>query len=112
MQVIDAGATTDGQGLDLAVYSPKTQSCWYAVDLESTPAVLTDPTDAGIPFSEDWCTRQTGATTAGVFYAQKKPRCGLGHQLQRELVPRPRLRSSGDRATRLRDWTNCVVSAS
>jgi prepilin-type N-terminal cleavage/methylation domain-containing protein len=68
-QVIDAGAITDGQGVILAVYSPKTQSCWYAVDLESTPVVLA--ADTGVPFKAAGIA-PTGATTAGVFYAQKK----------------------------------------
>jgi type IV pilus assembly protein PilA len=30
--------TNDAQGLSLAVYSSKTNTCWYAFDVESTPA--------------------------------------------------------------------------
>jgi type IV pilus assembly protein PilA len=73
-QVVDAGAITDGQGLILAVYSPKTQSCWYAIDLESTPVALTGDTTAtppGVPFKTSTIT-PSGASTAGVFYARKK----------------------------------------
>ncbi len=68
-QVVDAGALTDGQGIILATYSPKTQSCWYAVDLESTPVALV--ADTGVPFKTAAIV-PTGAATAGVFYAQKK----------------------------------------
>jgi type IV pilus assembly protein PilA len=68
-QVVDAGANTDGQGLILAVYSPKTQSCWYSLDLESTAVSLT--ADTGVPFLSS-TVGPTGASTAGVFYAQKK----------------------------------------
>ena len=73
-QVVDAGAITDGQGLILAVYSSKTQSCWYSLDLESTPAALVGDTTAtppGVPFKTAAIV-PTGASTAGVFYARKK----------------------------------------
>jgi len=71
-QVVDAGAITDGQGIIIAAYSPKTQSCWYALDLESTPVVLV--ADTGVPFKAAGIvpTSSAGAWTAGVFYAQKK----------------------------------------
>jgi prepilin-type N-terminal cleavage/methylation domain-containing protein len=78
-QVVDAGALQDGQGIILATYSSKTQSCWYAVDLESTPIVLTGDSSAtppGVAFINGTTsvptTTQTGGWTAGVFYAQKK----------------------------------------
>ncbi len=45
-QVVDATAVGDGQGLILAAYSPKTQSCWYSLDLESTPSSFTDTAPA------------------------------------------------------------------
>jgi prepilin-type N-terminal cleavage/methylation domain-containing protein len=72
-QVVDASVAGDGQGVILAVYSPKTQSCWYAVDLESSPLALTDSggSPAYVSFTGTGHV-QTGATTAGVFYAQKK----------------------------------------
>jgi prepilin-type N-terminal cleavage/methylation domain-containing protein len=68
-QVVDAGALVDGQGVILAAYSPKTQSCWYALDLESTSVALVS--DTGVPFQTAAIT-PTGAGTAGVFYAVKK----------------------------------------
>ena len=68
-QIVDAGNTTDAQGIILATYSSKTQSCWYALDLESTPVVLAS--DTGVPFKASGIA-PTGATTAGVFYAVKK----------------------------------------
>jgi len=66
-QVVDTSQAGDGQGIVLAAYSSKTQSCWYAVDLESTPSAFTD-TAPGVSF---WSSAhvQSGATTAGVFYA-------------------------------------------
>ena len=67
-QVVDAGAVTDGQGVVLAAYSPKTQSCWYALDLESTPVALVG--DTGVPFMTATVV-PTGAATAGVFYAHE-----------------------------------------
>ncbi len=74
-QVVDSAADADGQGVILAAYSPKTQSCWYAVDLESTPQNLaaTDggaPPAGGVPFLATGVV-PTGAATAGVFYAHK-----------------------------------------
>jgi type II secretory pathway pseudopilin PulG len=67
-QIVDAGANTDAQGIVLAAYSPKTQSCWYAVDLESNPVSLTS--DTGVPFIASGVA-PTGASSAGVFYAHK-----------------------------------------
>jgi prepilin-type N-terminal cleavage/methylation domain-containing protein len=72
-QVVDAAASGDAQGIVLAVYSPKTQTCWYAVDLESTPVSIA--TDTGyVPFITTGhvpTTTATGGWTAGVFYAKK-----------------------------------------
>jgi prepilin-type N-terminal cleavage/methylation domain-containing protein len=73
-QVVDVGALQDGQGVILAAYSSKTHSCWYALDLESSPTALagdTTATPAGTPFKTAAIV-PTGAGTAGVFYAQKK----------------------------------------
>jgi type IV pilus assembly protein PilA len=36
--VFNVGATNDGQGLALAVTSSKTNTCWYAFDVETTPS--------------------------------------------------------------------------
>src|SRR5579863_3910938 len=69
VQVVDSSAASDGQGVALAVYSAKTRTCWYAVDLESTPTIpLTDATGVGFSIAGHV---QSGATTAGVFYAKK-----------------------------------------
>jgi len=69
-QVVDASVAGDSQGIVLAVYSPKTQSCWYALDLESTPTAFTDV--GYVSFWTPVTHVQTNATSAGVFYAQKK----------------------------------------
>jgi prepilin-type N-terminal cleavage/methylation domain-containing protein len=69
-QVVDVGAVTDSQGLILATFSPKTSSCWYALDLETTPSVIAS--DPGYVAFNTGTASPTGATTAGVFYAQKK----------------------------------------
>ncbi len=72
-QVVDASAVGDGQGLILAAYSSKTQSCWYSLDLESTPSSFTDTAPA-VAFMTSGVvpTSTAGTFTAGVFYAQKK----------------------------------------
>jgi prepilin-type N-terminal cleavage/methylation domain-containing protein len=67
-QVVDSSGTADSQGIELAVYSAKTTTCWYAVDLESAPATLVG--DTGVPFSVSGHV-PTGAATAGVFYGKK-----------------------------------------
>ena len=67
-QVVDSSAGNDSQGIELAVYSAKTTTCWYAVDLESTPATLVG--DSGVPFSVAGHV-PSGAGTAGVFYGKK-----------------------------------------
>jgi type IV pilus assembly protein PilA len=67
--VVDSSSAGDGQGVELAVYSAKTRTCWYAADLESTPtSPLTD--GSGTPFSFTGHI-QSNAATAGVFYAKK-----------------------------------------
>jgi type IV pilus assembly protein PilA len=70
-QIVDSSLAADSQGIILATYSPKTQSCWYALDLESTPGTLA--TDTGyVQFDNGTTHRPSGASTAGVFYAKKK----------------------------------------
>jgi type IV pilus assembly protein PilA len=69
VKVVDSTAASDSQGVELAVYSAKTSTCWYAVDLESTPTIpLTDATGTGFSITGHV---QSGATTPGVFYAKK-----------------------------------------
>ena len=70
VQVVDSTALNDSQGVELAVYSAKTKTCWYAVDLESTPTAFTDTAPA-ISFWTALTHVQAGAATAGVFYAKK-----------------------------------------
>jgi prepilin-type N-terminal cleavage/methylation domain-containing protein len=70
VQVVDSSAANDGQGVELAVYSAKTTTCWYALDLESTPASPLADSGAGVPFNTAANT-QSGATTAGVYYAKE-----------------------------------------
>jgi type IV pilus assembly protein PilA len=68
--VVDSTAAADGQGVELAVYSAKTSTCWYAVDLESTPTANLTPDTTGTPFSTS-THAPSGVTTAGVFYGKK-----------------------------------------
>ena len=70
VQVVDSSAANDGQGVELAVYSAKTTTCWYAADLESTPTSPLTDSGAGVPFNTA-AHAQSGAATAGVFYAKK-----------------------------------------
>jgi len=71
MQVVDASSVGDGQGIILAVYSPTTQNCWYAVDLESPASSFTDTAPAMAFVTTGQV--PTGASTPGVFYAKKSP---------------------------------------
>jgi prepilin-type N-terminal cleavage/methylation domain-containing protein len=69
VQVVDSSSASDGQGVELAVYSAKTKTCWYAADLEAAPTIpLTDATGVGFSIAGHV---QSGATTAGAFYAKK-----------------------------------------
>jgi type IV pilus assembly protein PilA len=61
MAAFDAAATGDVQGLSLAVDSVKTNTCWYAFDLEATPSSA-----AGTPLG----TGGSSFPSAGVFYAK------------------------------------------
>jgi type IV pilus assembly protein PilA len=64
----DASTAGDGQGLALAAWSSKTNTCWYAVDLENTPATLTGDTSAFIQTAG--AKNATTLTSAGVFYGK------------------------------------------
>ncbi|MFZ0665690.1 MAG: prepilin-type N-terminal cleavage/methylation domain-containing protein [Acidimicrobiales bacterium] len=73
--IADVASQNDAQGVALAAWSAKTSTCWYAIDLEATPSVITTtPADANavqqtgsknIPG-----TGTTGLPSAGVFYAK------------------------------------------
>jgi type IV pilus assembly protein PilA len=55
--------TGDSQGLSLAVDSSKTNTCWYAFDLEAAPPATGGPTDS-FPTAGVWYAKAT-ATGAG-----------------------------------------------
>jgi prepilin-type N-terminal cleavage/methylation domain-containing protein len=63
--VVNSATANDGQGLLLAAYSSKTQTCWYALDLEAAPASFTGGIVSGTP-------NKNAMTTAGVFYGKSK----------------------------------------
>jgi len=65
METLDLAAANDGLGVTVATYSPKDNSCWYAVDLESNPATGVTATSPDVAFGTP-----TGATAAGVYYAE------------------------------------------
>ncbi len=62
VQVFDASATGDSQGVSLAVDSPLTNTCWYAFDVESDPGT---PLAANFPTAGVWYGQQSGIPTAG-----------------------------------------------
>jgi type IV pilus assembly protein PilA len=70
VKVVDSTSANDGQGVVMAVYSTKTTTCWYAADLESTPTIPLTDVAPGVGFSITGHV-QSGALTAGVFYAKK-----------------------------------------
>ena len=88
-QVVDASTAGDGQGVVLAVYSPKTQSCRYAVDLESNPAPFTDAggSPAYVSFNSAAHVQTGPATTAGVFYAHLTS--GVSSTIATRVIHRP-----------------------
>ncbi len=100
VQVVDSSSVADSQGVELAVYSAKTTTCWYAVDLESTPTIPL-LLDTGVPFDTTGHVQATAAT-AGVFYAKKTGAaaagdCTGGFPSNGTVYPV----RTGDRATRL-----------
>jgi type IV pilus assembly protein PilA len=62
--VFGVTSSTDGQGVALAVYSSKTNTCWYAFDLEATPA------SSGVFHSG------SSFSAAGVWYGKSTPTNG------------------------------------
>ena len=69
-QVVDVSGAADGQGVAMATWSSKDSVCWYAIDLEATPAQQAAEV-APLYAYQTGATPPTGATTAGVFYAKK-----------------------------------------
>jgi hypothetical protein len=66
-QVIDVSAEHDDQGLVLAAFSPESSTCWYAIDLEASPVVVSNDASA---FQSTVHSANRSLTTAGVFYAR------------------------------------------
>jgi type IV pilus assembly protein PilA len=64
----DASTVGDGQGLALAAWSSKTNTCWYAVDLENTPAQLA--TTDTVAFIQGSTSKNVTLTSAGVWYGK------------------------------------------
>jgi len=64
--VADVSTAGDAQGIVLAAWSSKTNTCWYAVDLENTPTNLGADTSAILQPT----TKNTLLTTAGVWYGK------------------------------------------
>jgi type IV pilus assembly protein PilA len=72
--VADASTAGDGQALALAAWSAKTTTCWYALDLEGSPASIATDTNAVIGQTGSKNTAPPTASptvpTAGVFYGK------------------------------------------
>jgi len=65
--VFSASLAGDGQGLGLATYSAKTNTCWYAWDVEEAPSssvFVGNPTSGTFPSAGTWYGKQvlTGTT--------------------------------------------------
>jgi type IV pilus assembly protein PilA len=67
--VANVASAGDGQGLVLAAYSSKTSTCWYALDLEATPSVMSGSGNI-VQVSPPTATDENAMTTAGVFYGR------------------------------------------
>jgi Tfp pilus assembly protein PilE len=68
-QVVDVNNPGDAQGLVLANWSSSSSTCWYAMDLESVPRVLTD--DHSGQALESGSTGVSGSVSdAGIYYAR------------------------------------------
>jgi len=72
VDVNTATPTSDSQGVILAALSKNNNTCWWAVQLDATPAVI-NPDGTGTAFesaASGSTGGQTGATTAGTYYAK------------------------------------------
>lgn len=67
-QVVDVSSAGDAQGVILAAWSSKTSTCWYALDLENSPATATITGDS-IAINNA-AKNLAKLTTAGVFYGK------------------------------------------
>lgn len=67
LQVMDVSTDTDAQGVALAAFSSETSTCWYAMDLETTPVlIVNDPT----AFQSTTDVANVGVSAGGDFYAR------------------------------------------
>jgi hypothetical protein len=74
VEPVDVATANDEQGVILAAESKAKNTCWWAVQLVATPAVIgSGETGSDVPFeaSASGVGSETGATTAGTFYAKK-----------------------------------------
>jgi prepilin-type N-terminal cleavage/methylation domain-containing protein len=87
--VVDASTAGDGQGVVLASYSAKTSTCWYVVDLESTPLVLLSPgfDTASNKNSSTATSTANAVATAGVYYGKSPPNTTTCIASTGELTP-------------------------
>jgi type IV pilus assembly protein PilA len=67
--VFNSTVSNDGQGIELVALSPKTSTCWYAFDIESTPA-------AGTILAGGTSPPPPAFPTAGIWYAKKATTTG------------------------------------
>jgi hypothetical protein len=67
VQVLDVGADHDSQGIALSTLSRLSSTCWYDVDLESSPRVVPNDHTAFLSMVRG---PNASVTTAGVYYAR------------------------------------------
>ncbi len=74
--VFSVSTTNDGQGLGLATYSAKTNTCWYAWDLEASPSslIFTGGMATGtFPSAGTWYGKQTGQSSCKALNPTSDP---------------------------------------
>jgi hypothetical protein len=65
--LLDVASSNDAQGLALAVYSPATSTCWYAIDIETTPRIVSNDLSAFVASAGD---PNASVKQPGVYYAR------------------------------------------
>jgi hypothetical protein len=65
--ILDVASNNDAQGLALAVYSPTTSTCWYAVDIETAPKIVPNDLSAFVASASD---PNASVKQPGVYYAR------------------------------------------
>jgi hypothetical protein len=66
-EIMDVSKKKDNRGVALSTFSAATATCWYAVDLESTPELLKGDSAA---FDQASGGADSSVKTAGVYYAR------------------------------------------